>query len=157
MYSADIKYKVDVENRVVVAYATMDWADEIDKLERNLSKRIQGNKVVDTVWFNHLNHLKKKTYCGKSRCHDDDEFDEAIGKQIALKRCVEKIDKDYFRLLNQIKNDIDDIKILFDAIRRLNLNIMMREDNRRGDEIQVATEAAYNKKQLEQRLHNILK
>lgn len=94
----DIQYHVDEKNKVVVA--TADFRSELDKLFDKKFKQI-GKAGVNVPWFPFCIgdfYSVKDFYRVVARCHDDDVFDEEIGKKI----CRQKLKAKFYKIFNII-------------------------------------------------------
>ena len=94
----DIQYHVDEKNKVVVA--TADFHSELDKLFDKKFKQI-GKVGTGIPWFPFSIddfYRTKDFYRVVARCHDDDVFDEEIGKKI----CRQKLKAKFYKIFNII-------------------------------------------------------
>ena len=98
----DIQYRVDEKNKVVVA--TADFHSELDKLFDKKFKQT-GNVGIVAPWFPFSFpfgvddfYRTKDFYRVVARCHDDDVFDEEIGKKI----CRQKLKAKFYKIFNII-------------------------------------------------------
>ena len=94
----DIQYHVDEKNKVVVA--TADFRSELDKLFDKKFKQT-GKAGVNVPWFPFCIgdfYRTKDFYRVVARCHDDDVFDEEIGKKI----CRQKLKAKFYKIFNII-------------------------------------------------------
>ena len=94
----DIQYHVDEKNKVVDA--TADFRSELDKLFDKTFKQT-GNTGVNVPWFPFCIgdfYSVKDFYRVVARCHDDDVFDEEIGKKI----CRQKLKAKFYKIFNII-------------------------------------------------------
>lgn len=94
----DIQYHVDEKNKVVVA--TADFHSELDKLFDKKFKQT-GKVGTGVPWFPFSFddfYRTKDFYRVVARCHDDDVFDEEIGKKI----CRQKLKAKFYKIFNII-------------------------------------------------------
>ena len=99
-----IEYKVDTENRVVIAYLKDANRDVDDLIKRNiLGLNAGSNQYRFYTEFYDLTdnyHNMPKYFIGVARCSLDDDFDVETGKEIAKRRCLAKYySSKYKRLL----------------------------------------------------------
>lgn len=118
-----IKYFVNEKKRVVVAVLEGDY---IDLAACNLFEKNGIANLTNDVYFNPKNRMKNK-YIGTARCHEDDEFDVEIGKELAKKRALVKYYRELCEKVTYIKYDlIESIdKVLTKPIRHY---VNLKED-----------------------------
>lgn len=98
--SKPIKYFVDAKERVVVAVME-DTTFDVENLL--FSKRVA---LTSIVYDNEAYWLKNK-YVGIARCHEDDEFDILLGKEIAKKRLLFNYYEDFTKKLYDYRKEVN--------------------------------------------------
>ena len=98
-----IVYNVDKEKRTVVAMYEKGEADVIDSIDRMLDKIGSGDSIVNifVTWHKLCAKYKndgKFKLVGIAKCHEDDEWDETKGKEIAKTR----LNRKFINLKNEI-------------------------------------------------------
>lgn len=85
-----VKFFVDRENKVVVATIIGCRYDAIDKIN-SLISNVSSYEYLDVYFKSKL--LMNDTYKAVAKCDDEDEFDEEIGKKIAMDKLTERYHK----------------------------------------------------------------
>lgn len=116
-----IRYYVNEEKKVVVASFDKDndqhdsretvfeyLFNDIVKIFNNSNKRIVIN--IDTLFYRLLNKYNKRMgMSGLARCHEEDEWNEEIGKRIARDRLMRKYNNLKFDIVCEIERQIKDV------------------------------------------------
>lgn len=129
------------ENEIIAHFKCKDkntdfwqWVEDITS---DVSKKVSPmlETMVQEIAIRNL--MAKSNFSGKAKCHPDDEFDEKVGKEIALKRLMAKYYKYRDIILKQTIQTINEIphvythlylesrrNLLYDHIRKsLNVKI----------------------------------
>ena len=116
-----IRYYVNEEEKVVVASfdknndshdsreTVLEYLlNDVIKIFGNSNKRIIVN--VDTLFY-HLIHKynKRMGMSGLARCHDEDKWNEEIGKRIARDRLMRKYNNLKFDIVCEIERQVKDV------------------------------------------------
>lgn len=116
-----IRYYVNEEKKVVVASFDKDndqhdsretvfeyLFNDIVKIFNNSNKRIVIN--IDTLFYRLLNKYNKRMgMSGLARCHEEDEWNEEIGKRIARDRLMRKYNNLKFDIVCEIERQVKDV------------------------------------------------
>ena len=92
-----IKVSVIPSQRKVIATLNNCEADAFYTIRKRLPQYIE----IDAYMF-----MIKPAYKAIVKCHPDDEFDAAIGEEIARKRVIAKYNRDMARLLKKVSADL---------------------------------------------------
>ena len=116
-----IKYYVNEKEKVVVASfdknndshdsreTVLEYLlNDVIKIFGNSNKRIIVN--VDTLFY-HLIHKynKRMGMSGLARCHNEDKWDEEVGKKIARDRLMRKYNNLKFDIVCEIERQVKDV------------------------------------------------
>lgn len=98
-----IIYNVDKEKRTVVAMYEKGETDVIHSIDRMLDKIGSDDSIVNILvtWYKLCTKYKndgKFKLVGIAKCHEDDEWDETKGKEIAKTR----LNRKFINLKNEI-------------------------------------------------------
>ena len=116
-----IRYYVNEEEKVVVASFDKDndshdsretvleyLLNDVIKIFSNSNKRIIVN--VDTLFYRLINKYNKRMgMSGLARCHDEDKWNEEIGKRIARDRLMRKYNNLKFDIVCEIERQVKDV------------------------------------------------
>lgn len=116
-----IRYYVNKEKKVVVASFDKDndshdsretvfeyLFNDIAKIFMNSNKRIVVN--IDTLLYRLINKYNKRMgMSGLARCHEEDEWNEEIGKRIARDRLMRKYNNLKFDIVCEIERQVKDV------------------------------------------------
>ena len=116
-----IRYYVNEEEKVVVASFDKDndshdsretvleyLFNDIAKIFMNSNKRIVIN--IDTLFYRLINKYNKRMgMSGLARCHDEDKWNEEIGKRIARDRLMRKYNNLKFDIVCEIERQVKDV------------------------------------------------
>lgn len=116
-----IRYYINEEEKVVVASFDKDndshdsretvleyLLNDVIKIFSNSNKRVIVN--VDTLFY-HLIHKynKRMGMSGLARCHEEDKWNEEIGKRIARDRLMRKYNNLKFDIVCEIERQVKDV------------------------------------------------
>lgn len=96
------KYYVDKEKKKVVCV--------IPKTEFMAARFIEANYNVNIIYFDEKVSdmlIMPRQFTGIATCHEEDEFDEEMGKLIAYNKARRKLNCSLFKRLNAFANYID--------------------------------------------------
>ena len=116
-----IRYYVNEKEKVVVASFDKDndkhdsretvfeyLFNDIIKIFGNSNKRIIIN--IDTLFYRLIQKYNKRMgMSGLARCHEDDEWNEEIGKRIARDRLMRKYNNLKFDIVCEIERQVKDV------------------------------------------------
>lgn len=97
-----IKYTIDKENGIVKATIEGCANDVVNRLSRVMACEAASEK----------GRLRKAAtisdvFCGVAKCHPEDNFDEAVGIEIARKRMLDKYHTARVKALNRVDAVLD--------------------------------------------------
>lgn len=97
-----IKYAKDETTGTVTATITDCSNDVVIKLRNVFASTLEeADKIAKAATISNQ-------FTGKAKCHPDDEFDEAVGREIARKRLMDKYHKARIKALNRVDNILDE-------------------------------------------------
>lgn len=99
--SKSIKYFINEKEKVVVAVME-DTTFDVENLL--FSKRV----ALPSIFYDKEAYWLKDKYVGIARCHEDDEFDLFLGKEIAKKRLLFNYYEDFTKKLYRYKKDVNE-------------------------------------------------
>ena len=116
-----IRYYINEEEKVVVASFDKDndshdsretvleyLLNDVIKIFGNSNKRIIMN--VDTLFYRLINKYNKRMgMSGLARCHDEDKWNEEVGKRIARDRLMRKYNNLKFDIVCEIERQVKDV------------------------------------------------
>ena len=87
-----ITFKVIPENKVVVAEVCNTRFDAVHAFNNKFLEQSSASLYL-RVYDDNNKFIMPDKFKAVARCHDEDEFNEEIGKNVALKKLVEKYNK----------------------------------------------------------------
>lgn len=109
-----ILYKIDEENKTVVAYfegGKDAWLDaimtETFKLERTTNGVISFNLCYIGEQVEKL--LNDMNLFGKAKCHPDDTFNPDVGAKLASRRLLDKLAKVKAQVFNKLQVKVNNL------------------------------------------------
>lgn len=97
-----IRYSVNKEKRRVVAI--LDCCS-VDCIERVCRAQLHQNEKLTLPLSEAL--VMNDTYVGVAKCSPEDEWDEELGRKIALERCLTKYNRDEKRRLELAIHELE--------------------------------------------------
>lgn len=118
-----IKYKVDKENKTVIAYAQdgkQAWENMITNLEIKIEDQSYFLISADLCRKARKYALSDMKLFGQSKCHPDDVFDEKVGIELARKKFLNKVSRVKSKYLDVIHKELEKTDLFVDELQ-LNL------------------------------------
>lgn len=119
-----IEYTVDRRSGVVKSKLEGCKFDAVIKILKSLNIQIddEGNAVNGEIPSHLELALMKDIFSGKSKCHEDDNFDEAEGKRVASERMMKKYNSSKDRAVRRFYKAMKkDISLIEDLMRRMHM------------------------------------
>lgn len=105
-----IKYKVDKENKIVIAYAQdgrQAWINMLTALEIKIEGQSYFMISADLSQKAKKYALSDMKLFGQSKCHPDDVFDEKVGIELARKKFLNKVSRVKSKYLDVIRRELE--------------------------------------------------
>ena len=105
-----IKYKVDKENKTVIAYAQngkQAWYNMLTNLEFKIEDQSGLEVSVPLSQKAKKYALSDMKLFGQSKCHPDDVFDEKVGIELARKKFLNKVSRVKYKYLGVIRRELE--------------------------------------------------
>ena len=118
-----IKYKVDKENKTVIAYAQdgkQAWFNMLIALEIKIEDQSYLIISADLSQKAKKYALSDMKLFGQSKCHPDDVFDEKVGIELARKKFLNKVSRVKSKYLDVIRRELEKTDLFVDELQ-LNL------------------------------------
>lgn len=109
-YYIDIEYNVDEKNKVVIASTVVDWRRELDRLEGNVKAELREGIVEWSLCTDSSTRYswKPERFSARARWDGDEAlpWDPEFGKMLARARLVNKVDRAYVKMMDQILKEM---------------------------------------------------
>ena len=115
-----IKYKVDKENKTVIAYAQdgkQAWENMITNLEIKIEDQSYFLISADLCRKARKYALSDMKLFGQSKCHPDDVFDEKVGIELARKKFLNKVSRVKSKYLDVIHKELEKTDLFVDGLQ----------------------------------------
>ena len=88
-----VQYKVIKEHGIVVAEIDCTKWDAIEEFNNRFLAHSTDSLKIDIAKWNDEHFVMPKAFKAVAKCHEDDVFDENIGKRIALNKLIDKYER----------------------------------------------------------------
>ena len=118
--SGNVIYHIDTESKTVVAKLRCHENDPMTLIGSQLMRQISGDgfgPLELCAYPYYFSRFKiRNEYCGKAKCHSDDEFNIEFGKRLALLRAKQKYLNAIERVLEKSNRWVEEVGFRIDKL-----------------------------------------